>query len=36
MYGLIHLYEGDGKGKTTAAVGLSVRCAGNEIGRAHV
>ena len=29
MYGLIHLYEGDGKGKTTAAVGLSVRCAGN-------
>lgn len=29
MYGLIHLCEGDGKGKTTAAVGLSVRCAGN-------
>ena len=26
--GLIHLYCGDGKGKTTAAVGLSVRCAG--------
>lgn len=27
--GLIHIYEGDGKGKTTAAVGLSVRFAGN-------
>lgn len=26
--GLIHIYAGDGKGKTTAAVGLSVRCAG--------
>ena len=26
--GLIHIYCGDGKGKTTAAVGLSVRCAG--------
>lgn len=26
--GLVHLYVGDGKGKTTAAVGLSVRCAG--------
>ncbi len=26
--GLIHLYCGDGKGKTTAAVGLAVRCAG--------
>ena len=26
--GLIHLYCGDGKGKTTASVGLSVRCAG--------
>ena len=25
MRGLIHLYCGDGKGKTTAAVGLSVR-----------
>lgn len=25
MQGLIHLYCGDGKGKTTAAVGLSVR-----------
>ena len=28
MAGLIHLYCGDGKGKTTAAVGLSVRAAG--------
>ncbi len=27
--GLIHIYEGDGKGKTTAAVGLCVRCAGS-------
>ena len=27
--GLIHLYCGDGKGKTTAAIGLSVRCAGH-------
>lgn len=26
--GLIHLYCGDGKGKTTAAVGLAVRAAG--------
>ncbi|MBC5648139.1 cob(I)yrinic acid a,c-diamide adenosyltransferase [Christensenella tenuis] len=29
MSGLIHIYCGDGKGKTTAAVGLSVRAAGN-------
>ncbi len=28
MKGLVHLYYGDGKGKTTAAVGLSVRAAG--------
>lgn len=28
MKGLIHLYHGDGKGKTTAAVGLAVRAAG--------
>lgn len=28
MPGLIHIYCGDGKGKTTAAVGLSVRAAG--------
>lgn len=27
--GLIHVYCGDGKGKTTAAVGLSVRAAGS-------
>ncbi len=26
--GLIHLYFGDGKGKTTAAMGLALRCAG--------
>lgn len=29
MKGLIHIYEGDGKGKTTTAVGLAVRCAGS-------
>lgn len=28
MTGLIHLYTGDGKGKTTAAVGLAVRFCG--------
>lgn len=28
MYGLIHIYCGEGKGKTTAAMGLAVRCAG--------
>ena len=28
--GLVHLYTGDGKGKTTAAVGLCVRAAGRE------
>ncbi len=28
MRGLIHIYYGDGKGKTTAAVGLAIRCAG--------
>lgn len=27
--GLIHIYTGDGKGKTTSALGLSFRCAGN-------
>lgn len=29
MAGLIHIYCGDGKGKTTAALGLAVRCAGS-------
>ncbi len=29
MRGLIHIYCGDGKGKTTAAAGLAVRCAGS-------
>lgn len=28
MAGLVHIYCGDGKGKTTAATGLSVRAAG--------
>lgn len=28
MPGLIHIYCGDGKGKTTAAVGLTIRAAG--------
>lgn len=27
--GLVHLYTGDGKGKTTAAIGLCVRAAGH-------
>ena len=26
--GLIHIYHGDGKGKSTAACGLAIRCAG--------
>lgn len=29
MAGLIHLYTGDGKGKTTAAIGIAVRAAGS-------
>lgn len=26
--GMVHVYTGDGKGKTTSAVGLAVRCSG--------
>ena len=29
MAGLTHIYCGDGKGKTTAALGLAARCAGS-------
>lgn len=29
MKGFIHLYTGDGKGKSTAALGLCLRCAGS-------
>ena len=29
--GLIHIYCGDGKGKTTAATGLAIRAAGNNL-----
>ena len=28
---MIHIYYGDGKGKTTAAVGLAVRAAGSKM-----
>ncbi len=29
--GLVHIYTGEGKGKTTAAIGLSVRAAGQNV-----
>ena len=29
MKGMIHIYTGEGKGKTTAAIGLCIRCAGS-------
>lgn len=31
MYNMIHVYYGDGKGKTTAAVGLAARAAGSKL-----
>ena len=34
--GLIHIYTGDGKGKTTAAVGLAVRARGHNLRVAYV
>ncbi|HEX2926039.1 MAG TPA: cob(I)yrinic acid a,c-diamide adenosyltransferase [Ruminiclostridium sp.] len=29
--GLVHIYTGDGKGKTTAAIGLGIRACGNNM-----
>ena len=29
--GLVHIYYGNGKGKTTAAIGLAIRAAGNDM-----
>ena len=34
--GLVHLYTGGGKGKTTAAAGLTLRAAGNGLRCAFV
>jgi len=31
MKGLIHIYTGDGKGKTTAAIGLAIRARGQNL-----
>lgn len=28
--GMVHIYTGDGKGKTSSAIGLAVRCAGHD------
>ncbi|WP_308895719.1 cob(I)yrinic acid a,c-diamide adenosyltransferase [Candidatus Desulfosporosinus nitrosoreducens] len=31
MTGLVHIYTGEGKGKTTSAVGLAIRAVGNNL-----